>query len=73
MSEKENVEENKPEPVKINAILRQELNNLTPKCDVKFAVICNLLLSLLFFIFGIPIVTSTNSIIEFKYDYTTAW
>lgn len=56
-----------------NIILRQELKNLTPICNVKFAIICNALLSVLFFIFGLPIIASKGKIVEFSLDYTSKW
>jgi len=53
-----------------NEVLRQELPNLTPICNVKFAIICNALLSVLFFIFGIPIIISSGNIVEISQEYT---
>ncbi len=73
MSERESRQYSKNENEKGNAILRQELKNLTPKCNVKFAVICNSLLGILFFTFSIPILYSTSGIEEFVEDYTKLW
>lgn len=53
-----------------NVILRQELNNLTPHCNIKCAVICNLFLSLLFFAFGVPLMVFHRQIESFELDYT---
>jgi hypothetical protein len=49
------------------------LKNLTPICNVKLAIMCNAFLSVLFFIFGIPIIISRGEIVEFSLDYTTKW
>ncbi len=74
MSERDNSEVSKKEnEQRGNVILRQELKNLTPICNVKFAIICNALLSVLFFIFGIPIIASKGKIVEYSVDYTTQW
>lgn len=74
MSERENSEISlKDNEQRGNAILRQELKNLTPVFNVKFAIICNAFLSFLFFIFGIPIIASKAKIVEFSLDYTTKW
>lgn len=53
-----------------NVIFRQELRSLTPKCDATCAIVCNLIMLVIFLIFGIPIVVSANSVIEFSEDYT---
>lgn len=57
-------------PVTKNKVLLQELQDLTPTCSLKFAVTFLAILSLLFLAFGIPIVSLTNDIIEYEYDYT---
>lgn len=54
----------------IDMILRQELTSLTPNCNVKCAVICNLILIMIFVSLGVPIVVLSNSIIEYHVDYT---
>lgn len=71
MSEKAENEQLKTTEKRGNPIFRQELNNHTPKCDIKFAIICNTFLSLVFFGFGIPILISTAVVKEFQYDYTS--
>ena len=53
-----------------NFILRQELTTLTPDCNIKCSIICNLTLMVLFLIFGGSIVGSANSIIEVVTEYT---
>ena len=53
-----------------NAILRQELKNLTPKCDIKFAIIFYNILAFLLLLFGIPMVSSVSGIKEIIKDYS---
>lgn len=55
---------------KPHIILRQELKSLTPNCNIKCAVICNLILIIIFVCFGVPIIVSANSVIEYPVDYT---
>ena len=58
-----------PEP-RGNIFFRQELESITPDCNPKCALVCNLLLMIIFISFGIPIVITQNSIFEKKLDYT---
>lgn len=53
-----------------NVVTRQELSSLTPKCDSNCAITFNLVLMVLFLIFGIPIIITGNEIVEFSQDYT---
>lgn len=65
-----NFSENKP-LVRGNVIFRQELKSLTPKCDIKCAICCNIIFLVLFLAFGIPIIMTAHSVIEFSTDYST--
>ena len=56
-----------------NFILRQELKTLTPDCNIKCSVICNLILMVIFFVFGGCIVASSNSFIEIEKNYSYTW
>ncbi len=38
-----------------NFILRQELTTLTPDCNVKCSIICNLVLMIIFFVLGVQL------------------
>jgi|LauGreDrversion4_2_1035121.scaffolds.fasta_scaffold606822_1 hypothetical protein len=53
-----------------NFILRQELTTLTPDCNVKCSLICNLILMIIFFVFGGSIIGSANSVVEVVTEYT---
>jgi hypothetical protein len=53
-----------------NFILRQELKTLTPDCNVKCSIICNLILMVVFFVFGGSIIGSANSVVEVVTEYT---
>jgi hypothetical protein len=53
-----------------NFILRQELTTLTPDCNVKCSIICNLVLMIIFFVFGGSIIGSANSVVEVVTEYT---
>lgn len=57
-------------PKRGNAVFRQELKSLTPKCDVNCAIFCNFSLMILFFAFGIPILVAADDVQEYKLDYT---
>jgi len=54
-----------------NFILRQELKNLSPGCSTKCAIICNLLLMIIFLIVSIPNLYSYNNSFEYIYNYTS--
>ena len=66
----ENEKENKLPKKRGNFIFRQELTNLTPECNAKCAIICNLILMILFFTFGGIIISSSQGIIEISQEYT---
>jgi hypothetical protein len=53
-----------------NFILRQELRDYTVECSSKIAIIFNLLLFMLFMMFGVPIVLSSENILvtTVRYD-----
>jgi hypothetical protein len=53
-----------------NIILRQEMRSLTPKCDANCAIIFFSTLSIIFFLFGVPILVAANKIVDFSLDYT---
>lgn len=53
-----------------NFILRQELKNLTPQCNIKFSLICNAILCLIFWIVGIPVLSSAGKSVSFEIPYT---
>jgi hypothetical protein len=54
----------------MDIILRQEMESFTPNCNVKCAIICNLILIVLFIVLGASIIASSNGIIEYSVDYT---
>lgn len=54
-----------------NAILRQELDNLTPKCDVRFALLFYNILAFILLLFGFPMITSIARVSEIANDYST--
>lgn len=66
----ERVEESKPLKKRGNAIFRQELKSLTPKCDLKCALFCKFFLMITFLAFGIPIIIEANSVVQYKEEYT---
>ena len=70
MSEQNNVNEDNGTQLRGNAILRQELENLTPKCDIKFVLIFYNILAFLLLLFGIPMLTSTERVTEIIKDYS---
>ncbi len=55
-----------------NFILRQELKNLSPGCSAKCAIVCNLILLIIFAIVAIPNFYSYNNSFEYSFDYS-AW
>ena len=55
-----------------NFILRQELNDYTPECSIKFAIIFNSILCAVFLILGIPIVLSSENTVKTITQYD-AW
>jgi hypothetical protein len=71
---KEMLQRNTSEQLRVrkrgNFILRQELKNLTPEFSLKCSIICNVSMSIIFFIFAIPILTSAKNSIEYSVDYT---
>ena len=54
-----------------NFILRQELRNLSPSCSARCAIVCNLILMILFGIIAIPNFYSYNNSFEFSFDYSS--
>lgn len=63
-------EKNNPSNIRGNAILRQELDNLTPKCDIRFALLFYNILAFLLILFGVPMLTSVERVTEIVKDYT---
>jgi hypothetical protein len=53
-----------------NIIFRQELKMITPKCNLKCALICNILVMIILFILGISILVTSSNIIKYEIDYT---
>ncbi len=53
-----------------NAVFRQELTSLTPECGFQCALICNIILILVFIGLGVPIIMFTRSITEYVIDYS---
>ncbi len=53
-----------------NFILRQELKNLSTGCSAKCAIICNLILMVIFAIVAIPNFYSFNNSFEYSFDYS---
>ncbi len=53
-----------------NVVFRQELRSLTPKCDANCAIIFNIILTVLFIVFALPIILTAKSIVEFSVEYT---
>ena len=53
-----------------NFILRQELNSYNPECNPKCGMIFNLVLTLLFFSVGLPIIFMGKMSIEYRLPYT---
>ena len=53
-----------------NVILRQELDNLTPKCDIRFAILFYNILAFLLVLFGVPMLTSLDRVKEIIKDYS---
>ena len=72
MSSNKNSEDINSETVKTrgNAIVRQELNSLTPRCNATFAIIINSILIIIFLFFGIPILIYSANKIEYRKLYT---
>jgi hypothetical protein len=54
----------------MSSILRQELNNYTPQCNIKCSILCNIILIILFLGLGLPIVLLTSTVKEYVIDYT---
>lgn len=54
----------------LSTILRQEMNNYTPFCNVTCSIYCNLCLIIFFLALGIPIIIMSNSVKEYYVDYT---
>ncbi len=53
-----------------NILFRQELTSITPQCSPTCALLCNLLLVVIFMVLGFPIVIAQNKVFEKKIDYT---
>ena len=53
-----------------NFVLRQELNSYTPECSAKCGIIFNSFLMVIFILAGVPIIICSNSIKEYKIDYS---
>ncbi len=53
-----------------DVILRQELKSFTPNCNLRCAIICNLIMIILFASFGIPIIILSYNSEEYSVDYT---
>ena len=53
-----------------NIVFRQELKSLTPSCDPKCSMWFSFFMILLFLSFGIPIIVTGNSLLEFSNNYT---
>lgn len=53
-----------------NFILRQELKNLTPYCNIKCSIIFNGLIFLFFMISSIIILSSTSKYSDYSIEYT---
>jgi hypothetical protein len=51
-------------------ILNQQLKSYTPNCDIKCAVICNLVLLSIFVALGVPIVVLSSKLVEYTVDYS---
>ena len=56
--------------VRGNAIVRQELESLTPRCDAIFSIILNTILIIIFLFFGIPILIYSSNKIGYRKLYT---
>lgn len=52
-----------------NFILRQELKDYTLECTSKVSIFINILLFLIFMVFGVPIVLSSENIMYIKVRY----
>jgi hypothetical protein len=53
-----------------NIVFRQELQSLTPKCNINCVLVFYTLLMMFFLVIGIPIILTGNEIYNFSYDYT---
>jgi hypothetical protein len=51
-------------------IFRQDMVSLAPKCTYQFALICNIILCLIFFVAGLPNLLVYNKLNHIKIDYT---
>lgn len=54
-----------------NSIFRQEMRSLTPKCDIRPIVFCNISLMIIFLLLGIFIVVNNKDNVEIKIEYTS--
>ena len=71
--DKESYEEEKVEQTQTGCtdlILGQQLKSYTPNCDIKCAVLCNLVLLSIFVALGVPIIVLSSKLIEYTVDYS---
>jgi hypothetical protein len=54
----------------MSSILRQELVNYTPQCNIKCSIFCNIIMMVLFLGLGLPILLLTSTVKEFIIDYS---
>ena len=64
-------DEEKHVPITTNSIMTQKLVNYTPRFNVGCAVIFLAIFTVLFIVFGIPIVVQSRQIKEIIVDFTT--
>jgi hypothetical protein len=53
-----------------NFIFRQELKDITPFCNLKCSIICNIILLGIFIITAVVIISSTKKSVQYSFDYT---
>lgn len=53
-----------------NYVLRQELVSYTQECNPKCGVICNIFLTIIFLVVGLPILLMTQNQKEYLFKYT---
>jgi len=52
-----------------NIVFRQELISLTPECGVQCALVCNIIMVLVFIGLGVPVIMFTQAMTEYIIDY----
>ena len=67
---KDGSNDNKQKLLSNNPIFTQQLTAYTPDCNLKCAILYSIILSLLFIVFGVPIVVQSGNIVEYIQEYT---